>query len=78
MRSIKTGGNFFNSDRNNFGPQIGFAWNPKRVLGTTSKTELCCAEALASGLTAFRDPDCSSPDSIRRSSPIFRLNEERR
>jgi hypothetical protein len=25
---IKTGGNLFNPDRNNFGPQLGFAWNP--------------------------------------------------
>jgi len=26
---LKTGGNLFNPDRNNFGPQVGFAWNPK-------------------------------------------------
>jgi|RhiMethySRZTD1v2_1073278.scaffolds.fasta_scaffold08783_2 carboxypeptidase family protein/TonB-dependent receptor-like protein len=26
---IKTGGDLFNPDRNNFGPQLGFAWNPK-------------------------------------------------
>jgi hypothetical protein len=25
---IKTGGDLFNPDRNNFGPQLGFAWNP--------------------------------------------------
>ncbi len=27
--SIKVGGNLFKPDRNNFGPQLGFAWNPK-------------------------------------------------
>src|SRR5262245_991844 len=26
---IKAGGELFNPDRNNFGPQLGFAWNPK-------------------------------------------------
>jgi hypothetical protein len=26
---LKTGGTLFNPDRNNFGPQFGFAWNPK-------------------------------------------------
>lgn len=31
--SIKTGGNLFNPDRNNFGPQIGFAWSPQTVFG---------------------------------------------
>jgi carboxypeptidase family protein/TonB-dependent receptor-like protein len=25
---LKTGGNLYNPDRNNFGPQLGFAWNP--------------------------------------------------
>ncbi len=25
---IQTGGDLFNPDRNNFGPQLGFAWNP--------------------------------------------------
>jgi hypothetical protein len=28
---IKTGGDLFNPDRNNFGPQLGFAWNPKTL-----------------------------------------------
>lgn len=30
---IKAGGNLFKPDRNNFGPQIGFAWSPKTVFG---------------------------------------------
>ena len=30
---IKAGGDLFNPDRNNFGPQIGFAWSPKTVFG---------------------------------------------
>ena len=30
---IKVGGNLFNPDRNNFGPQIGFAWSPRNVFG---------------------------------------------
>ncbi|MGH9871486.1 MAG: TonB-dependent receptor domain-containing protein, partial [Pyrinomonadaceae bacterium] len=30
---VKVGGNLFNPDRNNFGPQIGFAWSPKTVFG---------------------------------------------
>ncbi len=29
--SIKTGGDLFNPDRNNFGPQLGFAWTPKSL-----------------------------------------------
>ncbi|MGH9902596.1 MAG: hypothetical protein ACRD68_12380, partial [Pyrinomonadaceae bacterium] len=31
--SIKTGGDLFNPDRNNFGPQISFAWSPKTIFG---------------------------------------------
>ncbi len=31
--SIKTGGNLFKPDRNNFGPQIGVAWSPKTIFG---------------------------------------------
>jgi hypothetical protein len=30
---IQTGGNFTNPDRNNFGPQLGFAWSPRSTLG---------------------------------------------
>jgi carboxypeptidase family protein len=30
---IQTGGNFTNPDRNNFGPQLGFAWSPRSILG---------------------------------------------
>ncbi len=30
---LKIGGDLFNPDRNNFGPQIGFAWSPKTVFG---------------------------------------------
>ncbi len=30
---IKTGGNLFNPDRNNFAPQVGFAWSPKTFFG---------------------------------------------
>jgi len=32
---IKTGGDLFNPDRNNFGPQLGFAWNPAILKGKT-------------------------------------------
>lgn len=31
--SIQSGGNIFNPDRNNFGPQIGVAWSPGTVFG---------------------------------------------
>jgi hypothetical protein len=31
--TIQTGGNFTNPSRHNFGPQIGFAWSPKRLMG---------------------------------------------
>lgn len=31
--SIKTGGDLYNPDRNNFGPQIGVAWSPKTFFG---------------------------------------------
>jgi hypothetical protein len=31
--TIQTGGNFTNPDRNNFGPQLGFAWSPEKTLG---------------------------------------------
>jgi len=31
--TIRTGGNFTNPDRNNFGPQLGFAWSPRKTLG---------------------------------------------
>jgi TonB dependent receptor-like, beta-barrel len=30
---IKVGGNLFEPDRNNFGPQFGLAWSPKTVFG---------------------------------------------
>ncbi|HEY6183751.1 MAG TPA: TonB-dependent receptor, partial [Terriglobales bacterium] len=30
---IRSGGDFTNPDRNNFGPQLGFAWSPKSLLG---------------------------------------------
>lgn len=30
---IQVGGNFTNPDRSNFGPQIGFAWSPRSVIG---------------------------------------------
>src|SRR5262249_18638397 len=28
---IKAGGDLYNPDRNNFGPQLGFAWNPRSL-----------------------------------------------
>ena len=31
--SIRTGGDLYNKDWNNFGPQIGVAWSPKTVFG---------------------------------------------
>jgi carboxypeptidase family protein len=31
--SIRVGGNLYNADKHNFGPQIGFAWSPKGVMG---------------------------------------------
>lgn len=31
--SLKVGGDLFEPDRNNFGPQIGFAWSPTKVFG---------------------------------------------
>jgi hypothetical protein len=30
---IRTGGDFTNPDRNNFGPQLGFAWSPRSTFG---------------------------------------------
>ncbi|MEW5978771.1 MAG: TonB-dependent receptor [Acidobacteriota bacterium] len=30
---IKAGGSLFESDRNNFGPQVGFAWKPQTLFG---------------------------------------------
>ncbi|HVH73151.1 MAG TPA: TonB-dependent receptor, partial [Candidatus Dormibacteraeota bacterium] len=30
---IRTGGDFTNPDRNNFGPQLGFAWSPRSIIG---------------------------------------------
>jgi outer membrane receptor protein involved in Fe transport len=30
---IKTGGDFTKPDRNNFGPQLGFAWSPRNTFG---------------------------------------------
>jgi len=30
--TIQTGGDFTNPDRNNFGPQLGFAWSPQHTL----------------------------------------------
>jgi len=30
---IQTGGDFTSPDRNNFGPQIGFAWSPRNIFG---------------------------------------------
>jgi hypothetical protein len=30
--TIQTGGNYTNPDRNNFGPQLGFAWSPRKIL----------------------------------------------
>jgi Carboxypeptidase regulatory-like domain/TonB dependent receptor-like, beta-barrel len=31
--TFNLGGEFFESDRNNFGPQIGFAWSPQTIIG---------------------------------------------
>ncbi|HWT01088.1 MAG TPA: carboxypeptidase regulatory-like domain-containing protein [Pyrinomonadaceae bacterium] len=31
--TIQTGGDLYNSDKNNFGPQIGVAWSPKTIFG---------------------------------------------
>ncbi len=30
---LKAGGDLFEPDRNNFGPQLGFAWSPRKLLG---------------------------------------------
>ena len=30
---IKVGGDLYEPDRNNFGPQVGFAWSPKSIIG---------------------------------------------
>jgi Carboxypeptidase regulatory-like domain/TonB dependent receptor len=30
---VRTGGNLYNSSYHNFGPQIGFAWSPRRAFG---------------------------------------------
>src|SRR4029077_9275289 len=29
---VRTGGTLYNASTNNFGPQLGFAWSPKRLL----------------------------------------------
>jgi hypothetical protein len=31
--SVRSGGNLYNAQKGNFGPQLGFAWSPKQVLG---------------------------------------------
>lgn len=36
---IKTGGSLFNPDRNNFAPQIGFAWSPNKVFGHNTENK---------------------------------------
>lgn len=30
---VQVGGNLYESDKNNFGPQIGFAWSPAKIFG---------------------------------------------
>jgi len=31
--SVRTGGNQYNAQKTNFGPQLGFAWSPKTIVG---------------------------------------------
>jgi hypothetical protein len=37
---FKIGGSLYEPDRNNFGPQLGFAWSPQRIIGYDTKDKL--------------------------------------
>ncbi len=38
--SVRTGGNLYNAQKGNFGPQLGFAWSPKQILALDFNNKL--------------------------------------
>jgi len=48
---IRTGGDLTSTSKQNFGPQLGFAWSPPRSSDINSRTDWYCAAALASDIT---------------------------
>lgn len=49
---MRVGGNLYNSQKGNFGPQLGFAWSPKAVLGHDFASRLVIRGGFGIGYTA--------------------------
>ena len=80
---VKVGGNLFNPDRNNFGPQIGFAWSPKTVFGHNVENKAVLRGGFGVGFnrlpgsrlteSRFNPPFLVDPGDLRGSDLLYSL-----
>jgi len=78
---VKVGGNLFNPDRNNFGPQIGFAWSPKTIFGRNVENKAVLRGGFGVGFnrlpgsklfeSRFNPPFLVNPGDLRGSDVLY-------